>query len=450
MNRRVSFILVLALFVALVAGAPAPTVMAQESGEVIAEGFNGPQGLLLAPDGSIWVIDSGVGGDTPMEMVDPATGQIAEAMMGETARVVQILPDGTQNEVATFPSVAVGQDLIGGAGLALVEGKLYASSGEWHEQMGEKTEPLMAAIVEITDGEVNRVADTWRSERRMNPDGAQRHSHPYHMTVGPDGKLWVADAGGNSLVKVNPDSGSVETLAVFAPMEGVFPNPYYDGALLTDAVATGVSFDDEGSAYVSLLSGAPFIPGTAKVVKVTPQGATSDYATGLTMLTDIARGPDGNLYAVQFAIFTDQGPTPNSGAIVRVQEGEGSVPVVEGLSFPTSIEFNEAGDAYVTTNGVGAPGSGQVVMFAGVASADVGEEAEGDMAQETMDESEEDEMAESPEDEATTAEADSGEEMAAPERLPDTGAPMAGGLTIALTLLGMASAGLLFAQRRTN
>jgi hypothetical protein len=37
--------------------------------------------------------------------------------------------------------------------------------------------------------------------------------------------------------------------------------------------------------------------------------------------------------------------------------------VISNLSFPTSIDFNAAGDAYVTINGIGAPGSGQVVKY---------------------------------------------------------------------------------------
>jgi hypothetical protein len=119
---------------------------------------------------------------------------------------------------------------------------------------------------------------------------------------------------------------------------------------------------------VSLLPGFPFLPGSAKVVKVTPDGQVSDYATGLTMLTDLKTGPDGNLYAVQIGIFTEQGPTPNSGAIIRVKEGDASEEVVSGLSFPTAIAFNDAGDAYVTLNGIGAPGSGEVVMYAGLTS----------------------------------------------------------------------------------
>jgi LPXTG-motif cell wall-anchored protein len=86
------------------------------------------------------------------------------------------------------------------------------------------------------------------------------------------------------------------------------------------------------------------------------------------MITDLQTGPDGEMYAVQIGQFTEQGPVPDSGAIVRVKEGDGSEVVVSGLSFPTSIDFNTDGDAYVTINGLGAPGSGEVVMFAALTS----------------------------------------------------------------------------------
>src|SRR5690606_21111170 len=96
---------------------------------------------------------------------------------------------------------------------------------------------------------------------------------------------------------------------------------------------------------------------------VTPEGEVSDYAVGLTMLTDLQRGPDGELYAVQFGMFTQEGPVPNAGAIVRVREGDASEVVVGGLPFPTAIAFDDAGNAFVTVNGVGAPGSGAVARF---------------------------------------------------------------------------------------
>jgi len=354
----VSVIFVLAL--ALV-----PFASAEGEGTTLAGGFNGPQGVLVAPDGSVWVIDSGVGGDTEVAFVDPNTGESATATYGESARVVRIDPDGTQTVVATLPSMVVGTETLGGARLALVDGTLYATSGGWIDVPSPIPSPAMAAVVKIEEGVVTPVASGWELEAGQNLDGFIVESHPYDLTLGPDGVLWVADAGANDLLKVDPMSGDIQVVAVFA--EGVpspLPNPNRDGAMEADPVPTGIAFDSSGNAYVSFLPGFPFLPGSGKVVQVSSDGQVSDYATGLTMVTDLQTGPDGNLYAVQLGQFTEQGPVPNSGAIVRVKEGDSSEVVVGELSFPTSIDFNPDGDAYVTINGVGAPGTGEVVKFA--------------------------------------------------------------------------------------
>lgn len=352
----VLFVLALAL---------APITSAQGEGTTIAGGFNGPQGVLVAPDGSVWVIDSGLGGDTEVAFVDPNTGEEAIANYGESARVVRIDPDGTQTVVATLPSMLVGTEATGGARLALVDGTLYATSGGWIDVPSPIPSPAVAAVVKIEEGQVTPVASGWDLEESQNPDGFILESHPYDLNVGPDGMLWVADAGANDLYKVDPVSGEVSLVTAFS--QGVpspLPNPNRGGAMESDPVPTGVAFDGSGNAYVSFLPGFPFLPGSAKVVRVSADGQVSDYATGLTMVTDLQTGPDGNMYAVQLGQFTEQGPVPNSGAIVRVKEGDASEVVLSGLSFPTSIDFNEAGDAYVTLNGVGAPGSGEVVKFA--------------------------------------------------------------------------------------
>jgi hypothetical protein len=223
----------------------------------------------------------------------------------------------------------------------------------------------VAAVVKIEEGVVTPVASTWDLEESQNPDGFIVEAHPYDITAGPDGMLWVAEAGGNDLLKVDPMGGEVQLVTVFS--EGVpspLPNPNRGGAMESDPVPTGIAFDGSGNAYVSFLPGFPFLPGSSKVVRVSSDGQVSDYATGLTMVTDLQTGPDGNMYAVQIGQFTEQGPLPNSGAIVRVKEGDASEVVVGELSFPTSIDFNADGDAYVTINGVGAPGSGEVLMFA--------------------------------------------------------------------------------------
>ncbi len=350
-------------------GATPPAAEEAVTAEIptLAAGFNGPQGVLVDPDGNVWVIDSGLGGEEEIPFLAPGIGPVT-ANLGESARVVKIAPDGSQTEVASLPSIAAGQDLIGGARLALLDGTLYATTGQWLIEAGPDRLPNMGAIVQIAEGIVTEVAETWTIENTDNPGDFAIDTHPYGLAVGPDGMLWVADAGANDLLKVDPATGAVELVAVFPGLPGPFPNPGRGDAQETDPVPTGIAFDADGNAYVALLSGFPFLPGSAKVFQVAPDGTVSDYATDLTTLTDLRMAPDGQLYAVQFAIFGDQGPLPHSGAIVRIQAGAASEVLVEGLSFPTSIDFNAQGDAFVTINGVGAPGSGAVITFAGLAA----------------------------------------------------------------------------------
>ena len=379
MQKRVMGVVALLLATAMVFVLPATPAFAQgctgamadSPDGVVMAGLNAPQGVLVAPDGTVYAVDSGLGGDKEMDTIG-TDGQPTVGHYGDTSVICKLDPDGTVSQVATLPSILVGDEAIGGARLAMIGDDLYVTSGGWIDNGAEQPEvlPNTAAVLKVgADGSLDEVVGTWRMESRMNPDNAALESHPYGIVATPDDKLLVADAGANTLLKIDPANGTVELVTTFDPLPGVFPSPTRGGEMLADPVPTGVDLDDEGNAYVSLLSGAPFVPGNAKVVMVTPSGDRSDYATNLTMLTDLRRGPDGNFYAVQFAIFTDQGPTPDSGAIMRVKPGEGSEAVAVGLSFPTSIDFNEAGDAYVTINGVGAPGSGEVVMMPQLTSA---------------------------------------------------------------------------------
>ncbi|GIK42183.1 MAG: hypothetical protein BroJett011_60160 [Chloroflexota bacterium] len=427
------FILTLALLPA------AGVSSAQEDGTTVATGLNGPMGVLVAPDGSVWVIDSGMGGDTEVPGVDPATGEAITAKLGETAQVVQVTPDGAQNVVVNLPSLLQGMEASGGNRLALLNDTLYAATGFWIEAAGPDAAPNMAIVAKIDGSQVTEVANLWNLERDQNPDGFIQEAHPYGLAAGPNGNLWVTDAGANDLLKVNPATGQVDVVAVFDGVPSPLPNEARGGAMEADPVPTGVAFGSDGNAYVSLLPGFPFLPGSAKVVRVTADGQVSDYATGLTMLTDLRSGPDGNLYAVQIGLFTEQGPTPNSGAIIRVKEGDASEVVLSGLSFPTSIDFNADGDAYITLNGIGAPGSGEVVRYDGLtgqAGTPLPEPAAPPAAP--------------PAAEAPAAEAPAAE--AAPAQLPTSGGELPGqvgaiGLVIVLGL-GLVTTGLLLKRGR--
>lgn len=363
MRFRVCVVTLLILLVVPSVVSAQPPMPEIEGGTIVATGFNGPQGISVDADGNLWVIDSGLGGDEDVQFVSMETGEPVTTKMGATARIVMVTPDGEQTDVAALPSLLAAEtEVLGGARLAWLDGTLYATSAGWVGGAGDRPD-LFASVVRVDEGDVTEVANLWAFEEANNPDGLILESHPYGITAGPDGALWVADAGANTLLRVDPDSGDAELVATFEGLPGPFPNPARNDAMEADPVPTAVAFDSMGGMYVSLLSGGPFIPGSAKVLQVTPEGEVSDYAVGLTMLTDLQYGPDGALYAVQFGMFTEQGPVPNAGAVLRIHEGDASEVLVSGLPFPTALAFDADGNAYVTVNGVGAPGSGAVVRF---------------------------------------------------------------------------------------
>lgn len=364
-HRSTAFAVALALvpFACAPADNPEDTEALPESTEptVIATGLNGPMGVLVANDGTVWITDSGTGGDEVLRAPDSMTGETAELPYGNTARIVRVDPSGMQSDVVNLPSFILPDAPIGAGRLAMLGGALYASSSGWMGGTPERW-PNNAAVVRVDGNTATEVLNTWDTEQGENPDGILVEAHPFGLAAGPDGMLWIADAAGNVLYRADPQAGSLEVVTAFPPLPGPIPNPSHGGAMEMEPVPTAVAFMN-GETYVSLLPGAPFPQGAAKVVHVSANGEIHDYATDLSMLTDLQTGPDGNLYAVSMAVFTEAGPTPESGSVIRIGEGTTSEAVLTGLSLPTAIAFDPEGNAYVTANGLGEPGSGQVIKY---------------------------------------------------------------------------------------
>ena len=157
--------------------------------ETIAAGFTGPQGILVDPDGNVWVIESGMGGEEAVEWVSPDSGQVEMAMMGDTARVVRISVDGEQTEVAALPSVFVGTYAIGGALLALLDGELYATVGPWLGDLGPDRFDLSASVTRRRRWNRERGRHCVGHRRRTEPGRACGRQPSLWLGAGPDGRL---------------------------------------------------------------------------------------------------------------------------------------------------------------------------------------------------------------------------------------------------------------------
>lgn len=365
---------------------------------VVVDGLNGPIGVHVESDGTLWVSESGTSIDPSAMAVDSARaspdtsaalksnaalpdtgsafapdsvplteeGQDSAAdhpYLNNTARLIRVGIDGTVTEVLHLPVFVMREGPQGAGRIAWLDGALYVTNGAWSNGMDSDRPTNMAAVVEVKDGRSRELATTWEIEKRDNPGGAAIETNPFDLTVGPDGGLWLTDAAGNTLYRLDPATGALELRAVFAPLPGPVANPLRGGAHEIEPVPTAVAFDDDGDTYVALLPGLPFLPGSGKVVRVASDGSIRDHATGFTMLTDLVTGPDGRLYGVSIGEFTDQGPVPNTGSVLRIEGGDGSRAILSGLSFPTTIAFAANGDAFLAINGIGAPGSGQIVKY---------------------------------------------------------------------------------------
>lgn len=370
MRKSMAIVLMVAMAVGVAAqdGPPPPEI----DGEIVVEGLNGPQGLFVDSAGNLWVTENGLGGDEEVTFFNVNTYAEEPGLLGNSARLIRVSPEGEQTVMATLPSVSYGQDRTAGGRVAELDGEIYFTHGIWAEFLGDEvTIPLFGVVAKLEGDAVVPVANTWEHENANNPDGINlRETHPYGIAFGPDGRLYVADSAANALIAVDVATGEINTVTAFEPGPGVFPNPVMGGELLAQAVPTAVAFDDMGTLYVSHLSGAPFVPGTAKVVTVDAEGNVADFATGLTMLTDLTYAPDGNLYATQFAIFGQQGPEFNSGAVIRITPEGAAEMVVGGLPNVTAIAFDAEGNGYVAINGANPPGIpdglGAVVYYEGL------------------------------------------------------------------------------------
>lgn len=384
-NWTVATAVLLSVLLVGVAGTAAQG--AQPQCTTIASGLLNPKFVAVADDGTVYVTEAGTGGTEVLS--SPPGAQGPPATRGTTGQVTAIAPDGTRRvAVDNLPSYGI----TGPAGLVAAGAMLWvAVGGPVPFGPPPPTQlPNENAVLRIDPrtGAVTNVADIGAYERANNPDTFLVASNLYGLALGADGLLYVADAGGNTLYRVDPRSGALGVVTVFPgipvtradiPEPRPLENPDRGGRAEIDPVPTGVAAGPDGTVYVGNLAGG-LVAGKGQVVRVSTDGSAqvSPVVTGLFTVQDVTVGPDGLLYASQFysALTPPAGPgqqpTTTPGNVLRVRDGRPEVAVPD-LTNPAGMAFDRAGALYVVTNNTtpgppGTPPDGRVLRCVGVAA----------------------------------------------------------------------------------
>jgi hypothetical protein len=369
MSRAVTRILPLLLLV-LPACVDAPTVVAPDGARraesqpapasirVVMSNLESPRGLAWGPDGALYVVESG-------EPV--ATGPCAPVVRGlncySGTGAISRLRDGVQERVLSgLPSVYIAElnDIAGPHHLSFDERGAASLTIGWGGEpvaraaLGELGQLFGTLLTVEPDGQW-RVADVAAYEQANNPDGRLPDSNPYGVLAERNRK-YVIDAGGNTLLEVR-SNGQVSLVAVF-PTTPVPPGPFNPPFAVFEAVPTQVRRGPGGALYVSILTGAPFLPGAAGIYRIRPNQPPQLFA-GFTQITDFTFAPDGSGYLVQHG----SGPFfSGPGALVHVAPDGTRTTITTELVRPVGVAVGPDEAVYVSHK-PGVPGGGEVLRI---------------------------------------------------------------------------------------
>ena len=275
-----------------------------------------PIGLTLDTKGQLWVTEAGTGKND--------------------GSIVMITPQGTKTTAMTgFPSVIANGAIEGMSHPLFHDGKLYVLHGVSGMLYTIDVASFKAgdAALALATAQKEDVGTYIRSLNLTNPI----NSNVFDLVMGPDGNLYIADAGANAIFKRDKATGK---LSLFAKIP--------DAATKVEAVPTGIVFD--GTRFlVTTLSGFPFAPGNAKMYQITTDGTVSEYKTGFTTLSHLTLSKNNKPLAIQMAEFGATGFQALSGKVVN-EEGKVLLP---SIMMPTDIERSGNREFYLLSYALG-------------------------------------------------------------------------------------------------
>ncbi|TDE15590.1 ScyD/ScyE family protein [Dyadobacter psychrotolerans] len=282
-----------------------------------ASGLKAPIGMTLDNKGQIWVTEGGLGKDDASVSVITTDGKVSQVITG-------------------FKSEFANGAIEGMGHVIFKEGKLYILNGLANRL-------YIADVSSYKTGDQIALGALESQDLGTFIDGLKLvtplNSNVFNMTFGPDGHLYILDAGSNAIIKRDQ---TTKELSLFARIPNVTQNQ--------EPVPTSIVYD--GSKFLlTTFSGGPFFKGTAKIFQVDKSGKVDDYKTNLTTLTSIVLTPNNKPLVTEFAEFslTQPGFVAGTGRVAN----EDGVTLFSGLTMPTDLERSGDKTYYVLSNGTG-------------------------------------------------------------------------------------------------
>ncbi len=306
----------------------------------VASGLEGPMGIETDSQGNLWVSEGGTD-----------TAGIKGNTHNDDGKVILITRTGKKYDaiihLSSYANIHSGE--LQGTVHLLRDGRtLYVLSGDYLYK---------ADISHFKPGDAPIDAGTLPKEdiasvisQIPSPNNPEKDSHPYNLTKGPDGDLYIADAGANAILHRK----GVNNYSILAEIPAI-KNSSFPGLGGPTVQPVPTSIQNDGKEFlVTTLTGFPFPSGQAVVYKVSLSGAVSVYQKGFTMLVDQAKGHNSNHLVVQYASSFNpaSGYAPNSGSLIWV-DGTDQKLLVDGLNQPVGIKQVNNDTWYVTSLGEG-------------------------------------------------------------------------------------------------
>jgi hypothetical protein len=356
--------------------------------DVVATGLDNPRHVTVDGTGDVYVAEAGRGGppgagascfDSPEGFACVgATGAVtrvrgAAGRRPNQARVVTGLasfaPESGDNAIGPHGITDAGRRIVvtnGGPTAPLREGVVVPRYVLAQENPVARR---LGKVFRFRAGKgVNRdlkaIADPYALEAADNPDllvgNPAVDANPVDVAI-DRGRLVIADAGGNSLVRSDPDSSLLDVVTLFENRPT--PNPFGGPDIPMNAVPTGVVVSGN-TYYVSQLTGFPFPTLGAWIFKVDRRtGATTPILPGnFTNVIDLAIDRQGRLLVLEIDHDSLLGPGTD-GALFRVTGDDVERLDTPGqLTAPGGLDVGRGGVLYISNRATSA-GGGELLRF---------------------------------------------------------------------------------------